>query len=113
MVSIAACYAEDPGSIPDGGVCTSLLLLALLPPIGAQLLLHIFQEGTHPDLHQEPADLQSATLTTELCIQMTVATASFHDRSTAIIQAFISFLCLRRRLLTFPSISPQLSARVA
>ena len=46
MVSISAYHAEDPGSIPGGGVCTALLLLALLPPIGAQLLLRIFQEGT-------------------------------------------------------------------
>ena len=45
MVSISACHAEDLGSIPGGGVCTALLLLALLPPIGAQLLLDIFQEG--------------------------------------------------------------------
>ena len=42
VVSISTCHAEDPGSIPGGGVCTALLLLALLPPIGAQPLLHIF-----------------------------------------------------------------------
>ena len=42
VVSTSACHAEDPGSIPGGGVCTVLLLLALLPPIGAQPLLHIF-----------------------------------------------------------------------
>ena len=46
VVSISAYHAEDPGSIPGGGVCTALLLLALLPPIGAQLFLHIFQERT-------------------------------------------------------------------
>ena len=35
-------------------------------------------------------------LTTELCTQMLLATASFHHRSTAINQAFISFPWLRR-----------------
>ena len=37
MVSISACHAEDPGSIPGGGVCIACLLLTQLQPIGAQL----------------------------------------------------------------------------
>ena len=46
MVSISACQAEDPGSIPGGGVCIACLLLTQLQPIGAQLHVRIVQEGT-------------------------------------------------------------------
>ena len=46
VVSLSACHAEDPGSIPNGGVCIACLLLTRLQLIGAQLHVHIVQEGT-------------------------------------------------------------------
>ena len=64
--------------------------------IYANCYLCLFRESQNAGRERGPADLQSAALTTELCTQMLLATASFHHRSTAINQAFISFLWLRR-----------------
>ena len=64
--------------------------------IYANCYLCLFRESQNAGRERGPADLQSAALTTELCTQMLLATASFHHRSTAINQAFISFPWLRR-----------------
>ena len=107
MVRVSACHAEDPGSIPCGRVGIALLLLTQLPGIGAQLLLHIFQEGA-PKFEPEPC--WSAVSGSNRRTSYLGATVSFHQASTATIHAFISFLCLRRRL---SSMSEQLPARMA
>ena len=91
MVSTSACRAEDPDSVPGGGVCTDCTAAVCTAAVGTasahrrSAAFYISSKRAHPDLNQGPADLQAAALTTELCTQMTLTTASFHHKSTAII----------------------------